>query len=423
MIIRQSAIKRSKSQYPIFIAYILAIFISEIFYRGPLFQETLKFVEYIQKDVPDPRQNTMFKTAEIISLLGAGPSLILIILITYNYANIYKTLVMVNILLVSQLLTGMLKMIYMSPRPYWEKENIIALGCEGGWGNPSGHSLTSTAFYLTVWHIVFDSSYLRNRKVEKALSLAFTVIFILLIMISRVITANHSFNQIIFGSLIGFGLYFFTFNVLCVRVNDSNQCLKIIDITYTLFAIINVVLLLIGFLLFLFNVNDKSEIYANIFKPDGKCPLPANRTMQTEGFSSLAMFLANMGAFTGVKFEYDYTFKKNTQSWRQYNFELEEKPDDESLMTKISINRETQWNHTNSFFSCMRLFVICVLSLISMAPYLLVSWNAHVSLVLLIKIFLPMAFVWFGFFFTFKIIAKMLRLTNITMNSMSMDSI
>jgi membrane-associated phospholipid phosphatase len=417
----QAQKSRSKSRWLIFILYVLIIFGTEPFYRQPLFNFSLDFIEKVQGD--EPKHNNILHVAEFISHLGNTGVFIPIILIVYNFANIYKTYILLMTILLSTMFISILKMLYISPRPFWKNQKIEIFGCEGGWGNPSGHSLASTAFYLTFWHIIFECHALRNNKILKRISLAATILFIFTIMLSRTFVGAHSINQILFGFLIGFGIYFFIFYVLCVKVNDSKQFLSYIAFRNLIYGFINFFIFL--FVVLIFNFNQHEELFSEWKNEiNKKCPeIPDNKRLQNEALVTFATFLTNLGAFYGIKFEYYFSFGENIQNWRQFNFEIDERSDDESLMTKITINKETQWNHTNSFYSILRLLVIILLCAFFMLPYFFIEWSDNLLIVLIFKVFFPLNMITFSFFYLFKIILKSLRMVNLTLYSMLQDSL
>lgn len=392
----------------------------EPFYRKPLFEASITIIENLQGD--DPASNPMMKAGEFLSHIGNSGAFIGVIVLVYNFSNIFKSFVLLTVVLFSAMLIGSLKMVYINPRPYWKSDQILPFGCEAGWGNPSGHSLASTAFYLTFWHIIFESSKMRHRKTEKYVSFCFFIFLIFMIMFSRMLVGMHSLNQVLFGFQIGFGVYFLIFYVLNVNVNSWKQLLGFIQIKTIWYVLYNVVCLIIVLLLyFLVDVPDEKK-WNDII--EAKCPgIPDNKRMQKESLISFGIFLANATAWLGIKFEYLYTFNENFQNWRQYNFEMNDENDTDSLMTKISINKETQWNHTNLFYSCLRLVVIGVMSGILMIPYVAISWDTSLTVSFLFKTVLPIMATTFCLYYVFKIILKHFRLVNLTLYSMMQDTL
>lgn len=320
-----------------------------------------------------------------------------------------------SVLFLSTLLVGLLKMIYISPRPYWSNLEIVPYGsCETGWGNPSGHSLTCVAVYLTLWHIIFECHQLREKVIEKYVSLGFTIIFIMLIMISRVIVGAHSLNQILYGASLGFCVYFFFFFVLCVDLNNPKQFIKIIEFRTLISLVINFFILIFAFLLFvLTHDSENSKAYDEVINSTICKGAPLGKRLQNEGFLAIAVFLVNLAALIGLKLEFYFFFNGNYENWKQYNFEEEEKFDDsKSLLSKISINKSTQWNHTGPVKSFLRLILVALLAAVPMLMYILIPYSVNIYIQFIFKVFASLTITVFGLFYLYKPVLRKVKLVN-----------
>lgn len=414
--------RKAKHQIISFLILVFIIFITEPYYRQPLFDYSVELIETIQG--PESNKNyKLMRIAEVFSFLGNSGTFIPIIFLVYNFANIYKTYVLFMTLLFTAMEISLLKMIITSPRPYMINPKIIPSSCEGGWGNPSGHSLASTAFYLTLWHIIFDCNQLRKNLKAKFTALVFIVLFILTIMFSRVVVGAHSLNQILYGGLLGFGLYFFLFYVLLIDTNDSSQLVKIMEIRNLIYLGINSLILLFAGLIYYLNTDKANiDLYNDKINQIEICrDISINKRLQNEGIVTFAVFLGNIGAFIGLKFEYFFTFGENTKNWKQYNFENEEPKDTESLMSKISISKETQWNHTNAFISIVRLIFILILCGLTYLPFHWIDMDSNIYIVLIFKIIIPINCITFSVFYLYKTILRTFRFVNTSLFNLMQD--
>jgi membrane-associated phospholipid phosphatase len=93
---------------------------------------------------------------------------------------------------------NLIKMAYCNPRPYWAYDHVEALACEGGWGNPSGHTFCTG----TVW-LCF--SVLLAVK-GKAIWIGLVLLWILLVGLDRVYLGVHFYSQVILGWSFGLGI-------------------------------------------------------------------------------------------------------------------------------------------------------------------------------------------------------------------------
>jgi membrane-associated phospholipid phosphatase len=187
----------------IFIIIYFAIIIwVETLIRENLFLKSIPLQERLQKD---GKFINILDISKIISIFGVEilPSLIYALVFLFMPLN-YSFLIL-QVLIYSSYLANIMKMIYQSDRPNW-KSDILIYSCNYGYGNPSGHSLTSISLYLCLSHILIN--YFNISKMLKILIFMFFIIFSFLIMMSRYILAAHSFNQILYGFFLGLGLYY-----------------------------------------------------------------------------------------------------------------------------------------------------------------------------------------------------------------------
>jgi len=145
-------------------------------------------------------------------------------------------------------LVEILKNLYGNPRPFW-KDTDIFIVCEGGFGNPSGHSIASASIFLALWSTIFDkknkkgvkknynSNYqiMEDNQVQdqnenekknlliKYTCLIFSILMIFLILFSRLYLAAHSLNQVIYGASLGFSIYFIYYKILELHLMEIGE--------------------------------------------------------------------------------------------------------------------------------------------------------------------------------------------------------
>ena len=204
--------KKEKIKITISIIYYILVIGIEFSYRDKLFEKSLKIEENIQENYD---KNSLFvKFWKLISEFGTAKITMFtwfIIFITYpiNYSFQY-----LQSIIYTNYITNLFKMFYRNHRPYWHSDKII-FSCNSGYGNPSGHSMTSTCVYLSLSHILTDFNVFKKKYFFLKI-IIFSLFSILIIMIisSRIILGAHSLNQVIYGFLLGFGNYFVIFFLL-----------------------------------------------------------------------------------------------------------------------------------------------------------------------------------------------------------------
>ena len=123
------------------------------------------------------------------------------------------TLFITMVLLSSEYLEGVLKLLLHDPRPFYVDGNVKAIDCAGSFGNPSGHSIRITTIlpWLIVWWIEMAR---RSNQIPVIANFFFIVEIVLAILISsfmlfgRIYLGSHSIQQHknMFGSMFIFYL-------------------------------------------------------------------------------------------------------------------------------------------------------------------------------------------------------------------------
>lgn len=96
-------------------------------------------------------------------------------------------------------LSGLLKIAYSRPRPYWDDDRIDAVNCSEEFGNPSGHTLLSLLLYGFFLSFVFKGKWFKVK-------LGIFTGLVLIIGYDRIYLGVHSVWQVLLGWIYGFSL-------------------------------------------------------------------------------------------------------------------------------------------------------------------------------------------------------------------------
>ena len=185
--------------------------------------------------------------------------------------------------------------------------------CDGEFGNPSGHALLATNL-LILWDLFLNSNYFKIQgKKQKAflkyLSLALSISCILCIIYSRVHRQVHSFNQILFGTILGIGVYLVICQIL--EINKTEPKIYMENLNKFKFIVIPIFIILFGISLTLglTRHNDNEDKYKKILKL--YCDLDDENEMfgRTTALLSTTIFVV-IGGYIGLLF-LNYRIKKN----------------------------------------------------------------------------------------------------------------
>jgi membrane-associated phospholipid phosphatase len=167
-----------------------------------------------------------------ITLFGTRSLIDIIYIIFFLFIPLNKVYSLMFILILTAFADHILKLIYLEERPIWLNVEIKTRNISVcGYGNPSGHALTSVCLYLSFWYIlcqIFDTR-IKNAKIKNILKYLILVLFIFLclfIMVSRFYLGVHSLNQIIFGGSLGLGLFLLFLPALQIYRSSGSEFLN-----------------------------------------------------------------------------------------------------------------------------------------------------------------------------------------------------
>lgn len=173
---------------------------------------------YLSKDNPKYYRNeNAFYDAyfRIITHAGGEFFIIFILLLSFFFLPLTKSNVMIVGVITCNYLVNVLKILYHENRPFWNfTSNITPPKCDMGFGNPSGHSFTSTFTYFAVYKFLSETQIFKNSTLLKCILLILSILITVSIYISRVYLNFHSIAQVLYGASLGFAVFAFLFYVI-----------------------------------------------------------------------------------------------------------------------------------------------------------------------------------------------------------------
>ena len=371
-----------KAKITILIIYIILSIIFEQFYRKPLFKKSIELESKLYLSTTE----NQIKIFKLISKLGTQGTLIplLITILILFPLNISYTFA--SVIVLSSYYDNILKLSYGSPRPFWINPSIKR-SCDGGFGNPSGHSFSSFAIYLSLWDIITNLNYFNRKKYLKIALLIFFILFSFCIAISRIFLSVHSINQIIYGSILGFGMYFYFFHIIELQKFTGKKFTKYIIGSFEnkIHSIKFCIYFIILFALFLLRKN-KWEEFDEIIKKE--CShLPLYRKFNNDGFFiGLVLFLL-IGAHYGL-----YYLFITSQIYRPFKEE--------------QINK---WSLFENWKNLILKILIFIPHSIPMIIYILIPNNTPLYILFPFKVIIPYTLSGFCFFGVYIIMCIKLK--------------
>ena len=344
----------------IIIVYFAIIIWTETFYRDYLFKKSIPIQEYFQKD---DNNTTFLKICEIISKFGGELSTLFIFVIIFLLMPLNYSFLILQSIIYSSYLTNTLKMIYQSDRPNWHSE-YLTFSCNYGYGNPSGHSLTSITLYLSLSHILI--TYFRIKAMYKGIIFAVFIILALLIMITRVILAAHSINQVIYGFCLGIGLYYILIHAIGYHKYSPIQFLQHIrkkKVNY-IYYFLHIFLLIFTILVYIFTSSKDTSVFENNIFNGIRCKIKHSfLKYKNDGLFQSLSITSLIGAQLGVNILFKILKKQN-------------------YMISVSI---IEWNKSKNIKKFLLRFIIFILSSIGIILYYIFPKDSPLLFIFIFK--------------------------------------
>eukprot|EP00826_Nyctotherus_ovalis_P033572 TRINITY_DN2727_c0_g7_i2.p1 TRINITY_DN2727_c0_g7~~TRINITY_DN2727_c0_g7_i2.p1 ORF type:complete len:431 (+),score=81.58 TRINITY_DN2727_c0_g7_i2:131-1423(+) len=217
-------------KFVLIIAAFLILAVVMALVDGSLFQYSIEAIREYSKDWKKTGFDAFMRTytnAGAVAIIAIGCVYCLL------FGPKIKQLMYLNSVLLGQASNAFLKNLYHQYRPCWADLNTPVYGGEKDFGNPSGHAtgcgvilFSALAVYLfdNLDFCLTEAEELEVKKTRagilyslpaKIIITVVTLFLYLIILYSRVYVGAHSFNQILYGSLLGLFIPVAIFYVFC----------------------------------------------------------------------------------------------------------------------------------------------------------------------------------------------------------------
>ena len=413
--------------------FLILSFASEFIYRDSLFSYSLELEEILQNITP----NGIILYFKIITKVGGEYFMAFPLGFVLCFFSLIKSSIYISGFLFVLQFHSMMKIWYGNTRPFWIKGKLYKEICDGGFGNPSGHSITTTYIYLTLFIYLKESKFLGKNLCVQIIIFIIFLFWILLIIFSRIILGLHSLNQIIYGSTLGIIVFLFITQVFKLHQMPILYYKKFfkekiyIIITFSLLLFLSIFTVINKFI---FNTNFEIEKYNNILNEKCGEEYPEYRRFNNDGVFGSFVIFALMGMYLGqILFWYliDKRFKKNNILQKSNishelilnDFESEEECEEEDYynnnnIENINNNKKideiiNNWNRNRVllFGSVKNVFKIIFIICLCISPlllFILISKNSNLFIIFFFKLGIPFFTILFmlysyGFYYIIKI--------------------
>ena len=389
----------------------------------------------IQNDYINEKTKTVPILLDIVHFVNDIYFPYILISIVYNFYTVYDCFILVNILSINYIFSFIFKLIYFKPSyKYYDERatNFKIFYCGYGWGFPSEECITTISFYLSIWKIVTKLSFKFSYKkiVAKFTGLFFICLIFFGYNFCNLLIGYYCLSHIIFSAVFGLIIYLIFFESNFFNLFNGNEFINFIKKYNLIYIIINLSLFVIFTVVYMilrltYSDDNKYNICETVdgiehFKKSGKF------SYLDGTFCFNILFLGNVFAIFGIIADLKVIYKNDDAIYYQINFpqDFEDMNNSkvESFSGSIHITKEVEWNNTPVCISLLRLLLVLVFCWVCFFPYIFLNLtDSYIILILIIKILLPPSLFFMGIFFYLKPLLECLKLTNVTLNSISED--
>ena len=211
--------------------------------------------------------------------------------------------------------------------------------------------------YMSFITLLFKEKKLKNMKKTKIFFIIIFVIICLIINASLILFIQSSISSIIIGSLIGFIIFFFMFNLLKIDYNRKEQMLAFLNVNIFFYILINIILFFTIFIINkIFNIkeNNKSDKFKDICGESNY----NYKKIDSETMIQSLSFYCNLTMIISIKIQRKLIFK-NDGPFLSRNFSVEEIIEQDNLLASIK-NNETYKIGKTLFIKYLCKVLLCI---------------------------------------------------------------
>ena len=276
----------------------LIAFIVEFFYRKPLFNYSLDF----EKNWQEKASKATISMFKFFTKIGGEYLMAVPVIIVICFFTLIKSYVYLTGFVFCLQFHSMMKIWYGNKRPFWEEQSLYKGICDGGFGNPSGHSITTAYLYLTLCLYYKQTKRLEKNYIVLIIILIFCLFWMLMIILSRLILGMHSVNQVIYGSSLGIIIFLLIFIVFEIHRMPVSVYKKFFREKMYIFIILGIFAIFIALTImnnFIFNKNFDKDKYDEILDRLCEKKVAKYRRFNYDGlFGSFTVFIM-LGMYLG----------------------------------------------------------------------------------------------------------------------------
>ena len=334
---------------------------------------------------------------------------------------------------------SMMKIWYGNKRPFWHIESLYKGICDGGFGNPSGHSISTTFLYLSLFIYYKQTKFLKDKLIVVIIILVFCLFWTVMILLSRLILGMHSVNQVIYGTSLGLifcVLIFIVFKIHQMPVANYKRFFIVKKYIYIILAIFCFFIILTFLNIPIFNRGFDKDKYDDLLDRVCEKKVAKYRRFNLDGLFGSITVLAMLGMYLGqivfwylIENKYKYNINNSINNIKPIQDkdinEIKFSADNKNSINDINKNNKIEvlnddsiddlinhWNKNrvllcSNFKTVLKIIMIIIICALPVILLIVIPNNSNLALIFTFKIGLPFfstpfLLYSFGFFYIIK---------------------
>jgi membrane-associated phospholipid phosphatase len=319
-----------------------------------------------------------------------------LLFVVYNLVNVYAALCFIFLDSFGVFINGLIRFIYLDPRPFWTDERFPPCFCAVDYGNPSTTGINLFILFATLYKCFTYNNKNKSRKIF-LMTLGFIVIAYTSII--RVFQNIHFIHQLLYGFGIGYIMFYIFFDILDIDFDDEKQFSYFLEHPIGMFIVFSCLYLLSNLIHFMLNLEPRLEFVDIVSK---SCVINPIFAFDNESYTKSPRIYEFLGYYYGVWLEYIIIFKSNYNLFTRYN-----------LKSKYQTEK---FNDTDWLRSIIRIVIMYLMHIIIVSKLILSKYykppEESMAYSVVVRLIIPYFLEGIFNFFILKTMMRHLRLTN-----------
>ncbi len=277
----------------------------------------------------------------------------------YNMVNAYAALCFIFLDAFSVFVNGLIRFIYLDPRPFWQHDELPPCFCATDYGDPSTTGTNLVIIFLTFYKcfMVEEEKIERSEMLKKKINnymiynntdtsydslsnlnprcsvkrvclilLGFSIV--LYTSAIRILQNIHYAHQLLFGYCIGYAIYYIFFYIIEVNIESESQFSYLMNNKFK----VTIIVIIVYFFSNILHIEldrmgkldlDQAEFDSYMVRINKYCTLSNLFKFANESYSKSTRLWEFLGYYWGLGLEYKFIFKNEFERFYMYNVKSE----------------------------------------------------------------------------------------------------